>query len=487
MKRDPLSDCLRRGAVLILFAASVAALPTDGAARAEETDAQAKAEADEAETNDQTAEEKPAEPESGVTLEALGTVLGKFVGINAGDFDSYEEELSPLLGEPAPEIELSDTDEQPWKLSDEQGRVVVLDFWATWCGPCVAAMPKLQTLSEEFADNPVTVVGVNQGEDLEEVKEFLEEKGYTYPQMLDPDSEAGDQFEVSGIPQIVLIDAGGIVQSVHVGFSPDLEATLSEQITALLNGDQLYDEEEVAEAREKRAEATREARQQVAEHHPERLVELSRTEVEDGLYFEGVQPNPWFSLPVTGERAAVLDAGNDRVLLLVPVKQAAKTVELPLDDMTYLQVVSAAVVEQKLHFAALTYVYDQSTYEYTQAKIYLFDQQGEEVWSAEVPMLGEYQSSEMAVADLDGDGNSEIAMLVEYEDIDFGADAPNKFRVLTLLDDDGQLVCRRWIEGHAGTGILTAQGNGRDELLIAEEDSLLRIGYDPAAAAAELE
>ncbi len=494
MKRDPRSVCPRWSATLILLAA-LGVLHIDATVHADEAAGES-ADQTEAETQgaveesaDEAAEvEQPAaEPESGVTLEALGTVLGKFIGLNTSDFNSYEEELSPLLGEPAPEIELEDTAEQPWKLSEEQGRVVVLDFWATWCGPCVAAMPKLQTLSAEFAENPVTIVGVNQGEDLDEVTKFIEEKGFTYPQLLDPDSEAGDLFKVSGIPQIVLVDANGIVQSVHVGFSPDLQEKLTEEITALLNGDQLFDEEEIAKARAKREEETREARQQIAEHHADRIVQLSSTEVEEGLYLDDLQPAPWFNLPKTGQRAAVLDAGDDRVLLLVPAKSAAKTVKLPLDDYTYLQTVSAAVVDEKLYFATLTYVYDQSTYEYTHANIYLFDQQGEEVWSAQAPMLGEYQSSEMAVADLDGDGNSEIAIMVEYDDVDFGSDAPGRFRVMTVFNHDGEMLCRRWIEGHAGAGMLTAPGDGRDELLVGGEDGLLRLAFETKATPADQE
>ncbi len=156
-----------------------------------------------------------------------------------------------LVGEPAPPIAGPALDEKPFSLEELRGRVVLLDFWATWCRPCVQAIPKIQKLAEKFADKPVTIVGVNQdakGMDAK-VKKFVADQKLTFRQFLDADGKLGRKFKVAAIPCTFLLDKKGTIQAVHVGGSPKLEEELTEQIEKLLKGENLYDPAKLEEQR----------------------------------------------------------------------------------------------------------------------------------------------------------------------------------------------------------------------------------------------
>ena len=123
------------------------------------------------------------------------------------------------------------------KLSDLQGKTVILDFWATWCGPCVASLPKIMEVAAEH-DEDVILIAVNQQEDAETVAEFLAAHEWNdLTVALDDDTVAGRSYRVEGIPHTVIIDADGIVRNVHVGSSPNLKEELSKEIEAALEDD----------------------------------------------------------------------------------------------------------------------------------------------------------------------------------------------------------------------------------------------------------
>ena len=151
-----------------------------------------------------------------------------------------EEGPPPLLGKPAPALDLDLLDGGKLSLAKHQGKdVVVLDFWATWCGPCRRSLPVLAGVAARYQGKGVAVYAVNQREPVETIKNFLAKEKFALTVALDRDGAAGAGYGVEGIPQTVVIGKDGVVQAVHVGFSPDLKETLCRQLDDLLAGKNL--------------------------------------------------------------------------------------------------------------------------------------------------------------------------------------------------------------------------------------------------------
>lgn len=127
-----------------------------------------------------------------------------------------ERSPGPRAGAPAPEWTLKDPSGKVHKLSEYRGQVVVMDFWATWCGPCRAAMPGVQKIHEKYGGKGAVVFGINCWENADAAK-FMKDEGYTYGLLLDGD-EAASAYSVSGIPAIYVIGPDGRVVYGSVGF-----------------------------------------------------------------------------------------------------------------------------------------------------------------------------------------------------------------------------------------------------------------------------
>ena len=120
-------------------------------------------------------------------------------------------ELSPVAeGEEASDFEITLSDGTAFKLSEQRGKVVLVNLWATWCPPCVAEMPDLQKLSEDYAEELV-VLGVNVGDTAEDAAAFMEENGYTYPVAMDTTGEVFAAYGVRAFPTTFMIDREGNV------------------------------------------------------------------------------------------------------------------------------------------------------------------------------------------------------------------------------------------------------------------------------------
>jgi peroxiredoxin len=110
----------------------------------------------------------------------------------------------------------------PAKLADTKGKIVLLNFWATWCPPCRAEMPSLESLWKKMKDKDFAIMGVSGGESLDTVKSFVEAGGYTYPIFADPSNGIASKYGVRAIPTtLVLNKEGGVIASKIGGAAYD--------------------------------------------------------------------------------------------------------------------------------------------------------------------------------------------------------------------------------------------------------------------------
>lgn len=142
---------------------------------------------------------------------------------------------------PAPGWELYDVQGEPVRLADFKGRVVVLDFWGSWCGPCRMELPYFQKLHEKYRDHPdVKVMSVNWEQMRSNVEkkaratEFMEKEGFTFPVVFDHDQAVAKAYGVTGYPTVFMIDPEGRIQYTNSGFIPGIDAIMEEQIAAMM-------------------------------------------------------------------------------------------------------------------------------------------------------------------------------------------------------------------------------------------------------------
>ncbi|MBE2286046.1 MAG: TlpA family protein disulfide reductase [Prosthecobacter sp.] len=141
---------------------------------------------------------------------------------------------SPLLNQPAKTFKLPLLAGGELDLAQEKGKVLVLDFWATWCGPCIKSLPDMIDQMAGFDPQKVRFIGVNQGEAKEQVKTFLETRGWKFEVAFDANQRIGQSFGVEGIPHTVIIDEHGSVAYVKTGYEPDGAKKIAETVKKLL-------------------------------------------------------------------------------------------------------------------------------------------------------------------------------------------------------------------------------------------------------------
>lgn len=144
------------------------------------------------------------------------------------DDESYEELLE---GDVAPDFTVQLADGSTFTLSEQKGKVVLLNFWATWCGPCVGEMPAFEKLHGEYEDK-VSVLAVNCMEDIETVNQFISDNSYTFPVAYDVEGDVVMKYPSDGIPYTLVIDGKGVICSIYVG-AADAEAQYQEYKSAI--------------------------------------------------------------------------------------------------------------------------------------------------------------------------------------------------------------------------------------------------------------
>jgi thiol-disulfide isomerase/thioredoxin len=126
-------------------------------------------------------------------------------------------EYGPEVGKLAPDFKLISLDKQEVSLSDFRGKPVLINFWASWCGPCRIEMPFLQEVYEEWNSKGLVMLAVNLQENPTTVKKFVENAGLTFPILLSPGNAVPLSYNVRGIPATFLIDADGVIRDIKIG------------------------------------------------------------------------------------------------------------------------------------------------------------------------------------------------------------------------------------------------------------------------------
>jgi thiol-disulfide isomerase/thioredoxin len=138
------------------------------------------------------------------------------------------------VGLDAPDFELAMLDGSRFRLSERSGRIVVLDFWATWCGPCLETMPLVDAIVRSFGNDGVELVAINLEEQRPQIESVLERHQLPIHVALDRDGVVASKYAVSAIPQTVVVDRDGRVARLFVGggarFAAELKAALDELV-----------------------------------------------------------------------------------------------------------------------------------------------------------------------------------------------------------------------------------------------------------------
>jgi len=149
-------------------------------------------------------------------------------------FSSDNDARQTLVGKPAPKFEVGTVNGARFSLSKLRGKVVVIEFWATWCSPCCRAMPVIDRVCGDFAGQGVQFIALNQKEDASVIKSFLQKNSLTSQVGLDGKGQVAALYHVVGIPQTVVVGKDGKVKSVHVGCPSDLREVLTQDLSSAL-------------------------------------------------------------------------------------------------------------------------------------------------------------------------------------------------------------------------------------------------------------
>ncbi len=142
---------------------------------------------------------------------------------------AFLQDRPSRVGSPAPNFELTTLDGKKVNMRELRGKPVLLDFWATWCGPCRQALPHTEELSKKYKDD-AHVLAVNLREDPETVRAFMNQNGYTFTVPMDTEGKVGQAFGVRGIPHFVIVDARGRIAFEQIGYGPGVADKLEDEL-----------------------------------------------------------------------------------------------------------------------------------------------------------------------------------------------------------------------------------------------------------------
>ena len=143
---------------------------------------------------------------------------------------------APMEGFLAPDFELITLNGETLSLSDFRGKVVLVNFWASWCPPCRSEMPAMQEIYQQYGPDDFVILAVNntQADNLADIQNFVDERGLTFPILLDNTGQVSAAYQVRSLPTSFFIDREGIIREVVIG-SPMAEALLRTRAENLIS------------------------------------------------------------------------------------------------------------------------------------------------------------------------------------------------------------------------------------------------------------
>ncbi len=156
------------------------------------------------------------------------------IGLLVTAFAATSLASSDLEGQMAPDFALKSSTGQNLRLSEFRGDVVMINFWATWCGPCRQEMPLLDELYSRYERVGFNLLGVNIDDDSRRAMQMIEELGVNFPVLFDAQKVVSKLYEVEAMPVTILVDREGNVRYVHHGYKPGYEDKYLDQVRSLL-------------------------------------------------------------------------------------------------------------------------------------------------------------------------------------------------------------------------------------------------------------
>ena len=162
---------------------------------------------------------------AGIVLFIVGVMLLLWMALQSNNSQSIAQSVPqvPEQGKPAPDFSSPALSGGEIALADYTGKVVIVNFWATWCPPCKAEMPGINDFYETHQEEGLVVLAVNAEESESEVRPFIEASGFTFPVLLDPAGSIVNQYQIHNFPTTIIIDRNGVVRHIQVGMISEEE------------------------------------------------------------------------------------------------------------------------------------------------------------------------------------------------------------------------------------------------------------------------